>query len=67
MGLLTPLYNLPNNVLEKQRRYQNDHRMMPLRGPRGRLYFSAFTALFAVGMTATTWGTYNLVAGKPAE
>ncbi|RXW25802.1 hypothetical protein EST38_g11 [Candolleomyces aberdarensis] len=64
MGLFTPLYNLPNHVLEKQKMFQNDARHIIFRGPRARLYVGGFSALFAVGMIGTTYGTFQLVKGK---
>ncbi|TFK25975.1 hypothetical protein FA15DRAFT_703269 [Coprinopsis marcescibilis] len=64
MALLTPLYNYPNHVLEKQKMYQNDHRPIPLRGPRGKLYVGVFGVLFTVGMVSTTMGTWQLIKGK---
>ncbi|KIM46540.1 hypothetical protein M413DRAFT_24248 [Hebeloma cylindrosporum] len=67
MGILTPLYNLPNNVLEKQRMYQNTHKPIMLRGPRSNLYVGAYTALFITGMLGTAFAATSLVRGKKTE
>ncbi|EAU84198.1 hypothetical protein CC1G_08128 [Coprinopsis cinerea okayama7 len=67
MGLLTPLYNLPNNVLEKQKRYQNDTRPLPLRGPRAKLYVGVYAVLFTAGMIGTTVGSWNMIKGEKSE
>ncbi|TEB37099.1 hypothetical protein FA13DRAFT_1726233 [Coprinellus micaceus] len=64
MALFSPLYNLPNHVVEKQKRYQNDTRAIYLRTPRSRLYFGSYIALFTVGMSATTIGAWQMIKGK---
>ncbi|KAF7775802.1 hypothetical protein Agabi119p4_4195 [Agaricus bisporus var. burnettii] len=67
MSFLTPLYERPNNILEKQRYYQNNHAALYMRGPRQKLYFGAFCALFAGGMIGTVYAIGNLVADNKAE
>ncbi|KAF9534589.1 hypothetical protein CPB83DRAFT_901571 [Crepidotus variabilis] len=64
MGLLTPLYNLPNQVPAKQKLYQNSAKPIMLRGPRSGLYVGVYGALFVTGMVATTFSIGSLVKGK---
>ncbi|KAF8165692.1 hypothetical protein B0H34DRAFT_794057 [Crassisporium funariophilum] len=67
MAILSPLYNLPNNVLEKQKMYQNSARPIMMRGPRSGLYIGVYGAMFAVGMVSTLYSLTSLVKGKQAE
>ncbi|KAF5363591.1 hypothetical protein D9756_000302 [Leucocoprinus leucothites] len=67
MGVLTPLYEKPNHVLEKQRFYQNNPNALYFRGPRQRLYIGTYSILFAGGMLATLFGVTSLVKGKSSE
>ncbi|EDR12701.1 uncharacterized protein LACBIDRAFT_311423 [Laccaria bicolor S238N-H82] len=67
MSLLSPIYNLPNHVLEKQKMYQNNTKPIMLRGPRSNLYVGTFGVLFGVGMLGTLYGAYSLTKGKPSE
>ncbi|KJA29663.1 hypothetical protein HYPSUDRAFT_31627 [Hypholoma sublateritium FD-334 SS-4] len=67
MSILSPLYNLPNHVLEKQKAYQNNTKPIMLRGPRAGLYVGVFGALFTVGMLSTTYGMFNLITGNKKE
>ncbi|KAF9057819.1 hypothetical protein BJ165DRAFT_1521164 [Panaeolus papilionaceus] len=64
MGLLSPLYNLPNNVLEKQKLYQNSSKPIMTRGPRSGLYLGVYGALFVAGILSTTYAGVTLVKGK---
>ncbi|TFK43885.1 hypothetical protein BDQ12DRAFT_719064 [Crucibulum laeve] len=64
MALLTPLYNLPNHVIEKQKHYQNSHKPIMLRGPRGRLYVGVYGVAFTAGVAGTVFSLYQLVKGK---
>ncbi|KAG6812098.1 hypothetical protein H0H92_004398 [Tricholoma furcatifolium] len=59
--LLSPLYNKPNTVLEKQRAYQNDPRKIMYRLPRSGLYLTAYGAIFAASSVGTLYGIYALV------
>jgi len=67
MGLLTPLYEKPNHVLEKQHFYQNSANPLIFRGPRQRLYIGTYSVLFAGGMLATLFACTSLVKGKTSE
>ncbi|KAH9482323.1 Cytochrome c oxidase subunit 7, mitochondrial [Psilocybe cubensis] len=67
MSLLSPLYDMPNQSLEKQKYYQNSRKPLILRGPRAPLYVGAYTALFAVGMASTLYACAGLVLGNKAE
>jgi len=67
MALLTHLYNLPNQVLEKQKHYQNSPKPIMLRGPRSALYLGVYGALFVAGMATTVFGMSEMVVGKKAE
>ncbi|KAF9567435.1 hypothetical protein CPC08DRAFT_703325, partial [Agrocybe pediades] len=64
MSLLSPLYNLPNHVLEKQKAFQNSSKPLVLRGPRAGIYVGGYAALFTVGMLSTVYACGNLIAGK---
>ncbi|KAF5333074.1 hypothetical protein D9611_002735 [Ephemerocybe angulata] len=66
MGILTPLYNRPNYVVEKQKMYQNSPQPLILRGPRAKLYVGTYAAIFSVGMVLTTVGSWQLIKGKDA-
>lgn len=66
MIILSPLYEKPNRVVERQKVYQLDTRPVYLRLPRSRLYVGVFGALFTVGMVSTTYGIVHLVKGKQA-
>ncbi|KAJ3516812.1 hypothetical protein NLJ89_g890 [Agrocybe chaxingu] len=67
MALLSPLYSLPNHVLEKQKLYQNSSKPIMLRGPRSNLYVGTFGVLFTVGMVSTVYAFTSLVRGKKSE
>ncbi|KAF8806254.1 hypothetical protein BYT27DRAFT_7191571 [Phlegmacium glaucopus] len=67
MALLTPIYNLPNHVLEKQKLYQTSPKPIMLRGPRSGLYVGVYGALFVTGMVSTLFGLNELFRGKKAE
>ncbi|KAF5321692.1 hypothetical protein D9619_000703 [Psilocybe cf. subviscida] len=67
MALFSPLYNLPNHALEKQKMYQSSTKPIMMRGPRSGLYVGTFGVLFSVGMVATTYAIYNIVAGNKSE
>ncbi|KAL9713043.1 hypothetical protein Ac2012v2_004284 [Leucoagaricus gongylophorus] len=64
MSFLTPLYEKPNHVLDKQRYYQASSSLVHLRGPRQRLYLGAYAVLFAGGMLSTFFAATSLVKGK---
>jgi len=61
------IVKLPNRVPEMQRAMQNDPRPPYLKGPRGRLYLSAFTAGLTVGLAGISYGLVTLIQGKKAE
>ncbi|KAF5387617.1 hypothetical protein D9615_000712 [Tricholomella constricta] len=65
--LLTPLYNKPNRILERQKAIQNDPRKIMFRLPRSKLYIGVYGAMFTVGMLGTTYGIVSLLRGKPSE
>ncbi|KAJ3568762.1 hypothetical protein NP233_g5501 [Leucocoprinus birnbaumii] len=67
MGVLTPLYEKPNHVPERQRYYQNKTSLVHLRGPRQKLYIGTYSVLFAGGMLATLFAATSLVKGKSSE
>ncbi|KAG5724743.1 hypothetical protein E4T56_gene8037 [Termitomyces sp. T112] len=64
MLLLSPLYNKPNRIIEKQRALQNDPRKIMFRLPRSGLYLGTFGALFVASSLGTVFGLYSLVRGK---
>ncbi|KAF8231397.1 hypothetical protein L208DRAFT_1399024 [Tricholoma matsutake] len=64
--LLSPLYDKPNRILEKQKIIQNDHRPIMRRLPRSQLYLGLYGAGYCVSMFATAYGLWALVKGKPA-
>ncbi|KAG6868126.1 hypothetical protein C0993_007330 [Termitomyces sp. T159_Od127] len=64
MVLLSPLYNKPNRIIEKQRLYQNDPRKIMYRLPRSGLYLGIYGALFTASSIGTVYGIYSLIRGK---
>ncbi|KAF8914313.1 hypothetical protein CPB84DRAFT_1758947 [Gymnopilus junonius] len=64
MSILSPLYNLPNHVTEKQRAYQASTKPLIWRGPRQHIYLPAFFTLFAAGMASTVYAAFHLAKGK---
>ncbi|KAF8961114.1 hypothetical protein BDZ97DRAFT_1921635 [Flammula alnicola] len=76
MAILSPLYNLPNHVLEKQKMYQassiqllfsTSTKPIMMRGPRGPLYVGVYGTLFAVGMVSSLYAFGSLILGKKKE
>lgn len=48
-----------NTIVQRQRIFQADTRPVYQRGPRSRLYMTAYMALFTLGMAGTAHGLWN--------
>ncbi|KAF9266205.1 hypothetical protein L218DRAFT_996967 [Marasmius fiardii PR-910] len=62
--MLDGLYNRPYDIIEKQKRYQNDPRPLHWRAPRRGIYLRLFGVAWAAGAVGTVAGLYTLVKGK---
>ncbi|KAF9476991.1 hypothetical protein BDN70DRAFT_881706 [Pholiota conissans] len=67
MAILSPLYNLPNHALEKQKYYQNSTKPIMYRGARGPLYVNTYKALFVLGVVGSVYGFGSLILGNKKE
>ncbi|KAI4528148.1 hypothetical protein GGG16DRAFT_92850 [Schizophyllum commune] len=56
---------LRNKTIENQKLFQSQKGPIYWRGPRGALYMRTYYSLFALGMTASVVGVYNLLFGSP--
>ncbi|TFK71994.1 hypothetical protein BDN72DRAFT_836760 [Pluteus cervinus] len=65
--ILSPLYEKPNTIRQKQQKYQTDHRHITRRLPRSSLYLTVYGAGWVVGMVGTVYGITSLIKGKKTE
>ncbi|ESK89367.1 hypothetical protein Moror_16210 [Moniliophthora roreri MCA 2997] len=63
--MLDGIYNRPYDIIERQKRYQNDPRPLHRRAPRRILYIRLFSVGFTAGALGTVYGLYQLIQGKP--
>ncbi|KAF8314747.1 hypothetical protein DL93DRAFT_2227831 [Clavulina sp. PMI_390] len=61
------LTNAKNRVPQLQRQYQAQTIPVHLRGARGKLYYTTFLGLWAVGVTGTLYGLSSVIIGKKTE
>ncbi|KAK7470162.1 hypothetical protein VKT23_001600 [Stygiomarasmius scandens] len=65
--MLDGIYNKKYNIIDLQKKYQNDHRPIYYRPPRRVLYIRTFSVGMALGAVGAVTGIYQLVAGKPSS